>query len=99
MSKRVYISGAVSSIGWAAAKKLFDKAKNAINSVEGYEAVSPLDHDEEDKTKTWEWYMRKDIKILMDCDYIFMLPNWRQSDGAILEKYIADEVGIKELTL
>ncbi len=95
MRRKVYISGAVSSLPYDEAKAMFDEAKEIVNGYIEMEAVSPLDFDEEDKTKPWEWYMRKDIKLLMDCDMIYMLPNWRQSEGAKLERELAERLGIE----
>jgi hypothetical protein len=37
--------------------------------------------------------MRDDIKQLMDCNVIVLLPNWENSRGARLEFHIADALG------
>jgi hypothetical protein len=39
--------------------------------------------------------MKEDIKALCDCDQIFMLSNWVDSKGAIIEHAIAMYLGIK----
>jgi len=44
---------------------------------------------------TWEQYMRNDIKALMECNEIHLLPDWRDSVGAKLEHQIADALGMK----
>lgn len=44
--------------------------------------------------KTWLEYMQRDIKLLMDCDAIFMMKGWRHSKGARLERYIAKALGL-----
>ena len=43
--------------------------------------------------------MRRDIKLLMDCDYIYMLDNWTESTGAKTEFRLAVEIGIERLKL
>ena len=39
--------------------------------------------------------LRKDIKAMMDCDTIAMLPNWANSKGAMLEVKLAQALEIK----
>lgn len=48
----------------------------------------------EPSVKTWEWFMRADIKALMDCDAIYMLPGWKESRGALIEWYLATQLGM-----
>jgi hypothetical protein len=55
------------------------------------EVLSP---HEAPKSSTWEGYMRHDIKMLCECDAIAMLPGWKKSRGALLEKFIADQLGL-----
>jgi hypothetical protein len=43
----------------------------------------------------WETYMRYDLKILMDCDVLALLPNWKKSRGAKLEVHVAKALGIR----
>jgi len=46
------------------------------------------------KIPVWEDYMKMCIKELCDSTFIFFLPGWAISDGAILEKYIAKRLNI-----
>jgi hypothetical protein len=41
--------------------------------------------------------MKEDIKFLLDCDFIFMLDNWQESRGAIIELNLAMNLKIKVL--
>lgn len=41
----------------------------------------------------WNDHMREDIRLLMDCDTIHMLPGWQKSRGATLEHQIAVALG------
>lgn len=73
----------------------FDKAAVELRA-QGKEVVNPteLPHNE-DLTKDWEFYIREDLKALLHCDEIAMLPNWRESRGATLEHHIAEALGMR----
>ena len=38
--------------------------------------------------------MRADIPLLLAADAIYILLGWKESRGALLEKYIAEELGM-----
>lgn len=59
----------------------------------GFEVVNPVDINPDPKTP-WAECMKVDIKALMDCDLIALLPNWEASRGARLEVHIAQALGI-----
>jgi hypothetical protein len=42
-------------------------------------------------------YLRADIKAMMDCDGIALMPGWETSTGANLELHIAHRVGMRVL--
>lgn len=87
---KVYISGKITGIE-AQAPALFEKAENYL-FANGIEPINPLKiphtHD-----KTWLSYMKADIIALMNCDAIFMLTNWHQSNGAKIEHLLAIKLG------
>ena len=41
--------------------------------------------------------MRHDIKLLTDCKGVICLPGWQDSEGAQLEMYIAERLGMPVL--
>ena len=43
--------------------------------------------------------MRVCLPMLATCDYIYLVPGWEDSRGAVLEKQIADALGIKEVPI
>ncbi len=43
----------------------------------------------------YEYYMRKDLTLLIQCDEIFLLKGWRKSKGARLEYRIAKILKMK----
>lgn len=87
----VYISGKVTGLDLVKVKAQFEKAERYFEEL-GYQVVNPM-KDIIDESHPWEYYMRNDIKALMDCTKIAMLPGWGDSKGARLEKYLADQLG------
>ena len=94
---RVYLSGKVSGLDPKVYKNNFNTAELYLTGL-GYDVVNPVSYTAEPNWK-WEDYMKRDIKLLVGCDYIYMLEGWEDSDGASLEKLIADNLKIKELVL
>lgn len=87
---KVYISGKIT--GDADYKKKFQNAENFLEAA-GFEVFNPA--KETAPGKSWAFYMRNDIKQLMDCDAILLLKDWKESKGARLEAYIASQLDIK----
>lgn len=92
--KTIYISGPISGYDTEERKLAFKEATRVAGKM-GYVSVNPME-DQEDGL-TWAEYMRRDIKALMDCDAILMMPGWEQSRGAKLEKDIAERIGMEVL--
>jgi hypothetical protein len=91
----LYISGPISGkpdLNFPA----FHEAARLLRAA-GYTVTNPAELDAQDagKTLTWEQYMRRDIKALMDCDGVALLPGWTESRGANLETEIAGRLGMK----
>lgn len=86
---KVYISGQISGRSAEETAGAFYEAALKLES-QGYTPVSPYMGDE---GKTWGEYMRRDIKLLMDCDGIFMLSGWSVSRGANIERELAKSLG------
>lgn len=68
-------------------------AEAAKLRAEGYEVVNPAEINP-DPGAAWIECMRADIRELVTCDGIAMLPGWENSRGAILEHIIAMELGL-----
>jgi hypothetical protein len=84
---KVYISGPMTGIpefNYPA----FEAAEKIVSAA-GYDPVSP---HRAPKLETWKEYMRYDIKLLMDCQAIAMLPGWENSKGANIEFDIANRL-------
>lgn len=59
----------------------------------GFDVVNPAEINPEPNA-CWRACMKADIRELVTCDTIALLPNWSKSRGAKLEHHIACELGI-----
>lgn len=91
---KVYISGKITGLEENEAIDLFSKAEEALME-KGHETINPFTINHESHDKSWHGYMRADVKALCDCEAIYMLSNWTDSKGAIIEHTIAMHLGIK----
>lgn len=92
MKTKIYIAGKVTgepkhlcTLKFATAQKELEK--------QGYEVVNPIEVVG-DFNADWETAMRKCIKALMDCDAIYMLPDWHDSKGSKIEHSLAIDLGL-----
>jgi len=89
---KIYISGKISGIE-DIAPEIFDKAAKELE-IKGLQPINPMaiqhEHD-----GSWHNYMKRDIQALCDCEAIFMLHNWTESRGAIIEHSLAMLLGMK----
>jgi hypothetical protein len=70
----------------------FNEMAKALRG-KGHEVINPAELDAgETMTHSWDYYLRRDIKKLMDCEGIVLLLGWEKSKGALLEK--ANAVGL-----
>ena len=92
MKDKIYISGAINSIGLEKAIILFNDAEKYLESL-GYDVINPLSLCKGENI-TWAECMLEDIKYLFECSYIYVLNNWRISTGARIEVGIAQELGM-----
>ena len=104
---RVYISGPISGIPDRNANSFRDgirfmraeAGKNpslaVINPLDIGKAVTEKFERLGIKTEpAWEDFMREDIKALADSSCVFFLPGWEKSRGAVIEHFIAQNLGI-----
>jgi hypothetical protein len=91
--KRIYISGKITGVVFEDALEQFALAEKKLCDM-GYEVTNPMtiahEHD-----KSWENYMRLDLKAMLECDSIYMLINWEASKGAVIEHNLAKDLGFK----
>lgn len=87
---KVYISGPIT--GKEDYEKVFYGAQNRLERL-GLQVVNPADPSLGTE-ENWEAYMRRDIRLLLDCDAIYMLDGWKQSRGAIIEHNLASDLNM-----
>ena len=83
-----YISGPVTND--PDYKKHFNDAEKFLKS-RGFNVINPIKGEKEGKS--WEYYLKRDIKKLLKCTGIIALPGYEESEGAKLELYIAGRLG------
>ncbi len=100
---KVYISGKITGLPKAEYEALFNAAEAKLRA-KGCEVMTPLrikpDAEEIDparhtEAEIWEAHLKADIRELLKCHAIYMLPNWELSEGATLEHSIAQGVNIQ----
>lgn len=82
--------------GWNWNHPAFNQAASDLRA-EGHTVINPAEMDvAAGDTGDLEWheYLRRDLKVLADCDRIVMLPGWMGSKGARLEHFVAIELGM-----
>jgi hypothetical protein len=90
-AQRVYISGPMTGrldLNFPA----FNVAAARLRSL-GYEVVNPVEING-DPSMDWGSCLRRDLKGMLDCDTIALMPGWQTSSGANLELHVAHRVGI-----
>jgi Domain of unknown function (DUF6378)/Domain of unknown function (DUF4406) len=63
----------------------------------GYTVINPAETDNGSTDKSWGYYMKKDIAIMVACDALVTLPNWKDSKGAKIEVSLARDLAIPVL--
>lgn len=75
---------------------------------EGYhKVVSPAEMDEEEygsykeieaqvsKPNSLRGFMARDLPAMLSCDGVALLPGWAESQGALIEAFVAEMCGLK----
>ncbi len=91
MKQRIYIAGPMTGLPDfnypafnAAAKLLRDMGHTVLNPAEN---PAP-------RCGTWSGYMRMALAQLVQVDCVVLLPGWAESRGALLERSVAQALGI-----
>lgn len=84
--KRIYVAGPMT--GYPDLNFPLFHSVAAELRARGLDVVNPAELNA-DPTKGWHDCMRVDIRELVTCDAILMLPGWEKSKGATLERHIA----------
>lgn len=84
---KIYISGKITGLPVGEVIRKFRAAEAEIRRF-GFQPVSPLQNGLPLEAE-WADHMGRDIALLLRCGAIYLLPDWRQSEGASLEYLIA----------
>ncbi len=101
---RIYISGPI-TIDPEHWREHFADAEEALRrKYPDAEIINPLTLEDDpdyieaqehlDGEELYNWVMKRDIRLLMDCSHIYLLKGWSKSNGAQLELSTATRVGI-----
>ena len=76
---------------------LFNRKAKELRAL-GFEVFNPAENDGGTTDKKRSFYLREDIRELLDCDTVMVLAGWRKSKGALLEVNIARELELQIIT-
>lgn len=94
--KIVYIAGKVTGLDYTGVRAKF--ARREVQLIDaGYVVINPCDLISEHED--WQTAMKISLALLSFADLISLLPDWHESQGATLEKQLADKFNIKTLAL
>lgn len=95
---RIYISGKMRGLPEEESRKKFEAARQYLIEL-GHDVINPWDSEKEKEEQCSEWsdYILYDLRIIKGCDAIYMLDNWKQSNGAKCEHAFASGRGMEIL--
>lgn len=89
---KIYLSGQISGTELSYTRKRFGDVADTLHAL-GHEVTNPLCNGL-GEADPWEAHMAKDIIALLQCEGIYMLAGWEESQGARIEHAIAKEGGL-----
>ena len=92
MNRTAYVAGKITGLPKSDVKGKFNVITNQLRSM-GYNVIEPIAVN--DETRTWDDAIRSDIKKMLECDEVHLLPDWQDSKGAQLERDIALRLGMQ----
>lgn len=88
--EKCYIAGMIT--GLDNHKELFEKAKREVISL-GLIPVSPLEINHSENS-SWNDFMKEDLKVMLTCENVYVINNYRYSKGAMIEVNLATVLAI-----
>nr|WP_314751504.1 DUF4406 domain-containing protein [uncultured Capnocytophaga sp.] len=88
---KIYLSGKISGTDLTHTRKRFSDVADKLQAL-GHEVINPLCNGLSEAAP-WEAHMAKDIIDLLQCEGIYMLQGWEDSQGARIEHAVAKELG------
>ena len=93
---KIYIAGKVTGTNRENCIAKFASAKREIELM-GVEAINPIEVVKDSQTE-WHPAMRMCIAAMMQADAVYLLADWVDSDGARIERILADDLGMPAFT-
>jgi hypothetical protein len=94
---RIYIAGKISGLDYNECVAKFSRAETALRVSDWGEVANPMKCKIFGRNDDWEWCMGMCILMLLRCEAIYMLRDWRESRGARIEYGVAKEIGMEIL--
>ena len=95
--ERVYISGPIEHYDLEERKAQFKETALSLVRL-GYHPINPFNNGLP-QPGDWRKHMKADIRLLLGCQYITLLPGWEKSKGCRLELDVAMSTGLDLLNL
>ena len=92
MTKTAYVAGKITGLPKGHVTEKFEHITRELTDM-GYQVVQP--DGVSDDTKPWDAAVRNDIRKMLECDEVHLLPDWQDSRGAQLERDIAIRLGMQ----
>jgi hypothetical protein len=89
--KKIYLSGPISGRHTLEYLSHFNSCEKKLKGT--YEVINPTKIKHK-PPHTWENYMKRDLKSMLECDTIYLLTGWEHSNGARIEFNLAKELGM-----
>lgn len=87
IQRKIYISGGISGHPIEERRAVFARAEEELRG-RGYAPVNPFNNGVS-LDASYGDHMRADLRMLLDCDGIYLLRGWESSRGARLEHDVA----------
>ncbi|HHM0543567.1 DUF4406 domain-containing protein [Pseudomonas aeruginosa] len=91
MTQRIYLAGPMTGLPEHNFPAFHAEAAR-LRSL-GYQVENPAEHGVIDGFE-WADYLRIDLQKLLTCAAVALLPGWTDSRGALLERYVAFQLGM-----
>ena len=93
---QVYIAGPITGISDNNVHAFLGAGK--LLNDQGYIVFNPIHTGDGNMGLPYKFYLRHALKMLAECDYMYLLPGWENSKGASMEVYVAWCLGLNFLT-
>lgn len=90
---KIYISGKITGLPNEIAEENFRRSEELLTEI-GFETVNPM-REIAKKHREWIDYICDDLRLLNDCDAIYLQSNWTDSQGANIERAFAKAKGLR----